>query len=128
MIHLFTNNRPDSALTFRYGEFFVRYKENGTQVFVPLNTADRKVAREMRDRIYEQLLAAGAKMPKRGKGRPPILPPDATSTDLPKNIFYRHPWQARVGKKVIGNYITQAAAERGLAKYMKTLKKETTTP
>lgn len=106
MIELYQNNRLDSGLSFRRGEFEILYKEDGKQVRTKLNTCDRNVARKMRDRIYAELLKHGATMPERGRGRPVHLPKGMTENMLPEHVYYRYPWVVRINNKVRGTYRT----------------------
>lgn len=119
MIELYKNNRKDSGLSFRRGEFSVRYKEDGKQVYVRLNTTDRNLARRMRDQIYVELIKEGATTPERNKGRPVILPKGMTEEMLPEWVYYRKPWQARVNSKIIGNYYTIEEATSARNEYLK---------
>ncbi len=120
MIELYNPQRPDSGLSFRRGQFYVRFKEDGVQKFHRLDTTDRKVARKMRDEIYTLLVKKhGAVVSKRGRGRPTNLPKNMTKDMIPEGVYYRHPWQVRIDGKIIGIYPTIEDATAARNKYLK---------
>lgn len=119
MIELFKLQRPDSALAFKREQFFVRYRQDGKEVFHKLNTQDRRVARKMRDEIYGLLIKNGAKVMDLGRGRPARVPPSMTKDMIPECVYYRLPWQVRIDGKIIGNYKTIEDATAARNKYQK---------
>lgn len=120
IIELYKSKRKDHGLTFRRGEFHIRFKEDGKQVMKRLGTADRKLARKMRDQFYAEMRKSGAVEPKLNRGRPVELPHGMTKDMLPKWVYYRRPWQTRVENKVIGNYATLEEAVVARNEYLKT--------
>lgn len=119
MIELFKPQRPDAGLSFRRGQFYVRYMEDGTHKFHKLNTINRKEARKMRDDIYKLLVQQGASVSDKGRGRPARIPPNMTKDMIPEWVYYRNPWQVRIDGKIIGNYKSVEDATAARNKYQK---------
>ena len=105
MIYLHKSNSPNYGLVCVRKRWFLVFREDGVQRRIALNTTDEQVARTHRDAAYVKLVEAGAQL-----GRPKIIPP-AHSGKFPEGVFYRHPWQAKVGTKNLGNFATMAEAE-----------------
>jgi hypothetical protein len=117
MIELYNSRKPTHGLVRVRNRWFLVFKEDGVQRRMSLGTTDEAEARRVRDEAYAKLIAEGAILCPRKTGRPKITPPGFTGT-LPDGVSYRHPWQARVGKKNLGYFPTMADAEARVRGYL----------
>jgi hypothetical protein len=115
-IQLHKSNSPNHGLVCVRKRWFLVFREDGVQRRIALNTTDEQAAREYRDKAYEKLIANGAEVGRK-TGRPKILPP-AHKGEFPEGVFYRHPWQARVGTKKLGNFATMGEAAARVRGYL----------
>lgn len=116
MIYLHKSNSPNHGLVRVRKRWFLVFREDGVQRRVALNTSDEQAARQHRDAAYAKLIENGAEVGRK-VGRPKITPP-SYSGNFPDHVFYRHPWQARVGEKKLGNFATMAEAETRVQDYL----------
>ena len=107
-IQLYKSDKPNHGLVRVRKRWFLLFREDGTQRRVALNTTDEALARKHRDAAYAKLLASGATVCQRKAGRPKTAAPG--NPKLPPNVFYRKPYQARVGKKALGYFDTPGEA------------------
>jgi hypothetical protein len=117
MIELYNSRKLTHGLVRVRNRWFLVFKEDGVQRRVSLGTTDEAEARRVRDESYAKLIAEGAILCPRKTGRPKILPPGFTGT-LPDGVSYRHPWQARIGKKNLGYFPTMGDAEARVKGYL----------
>jgi len=108
MIQLYKSNKPNHGLVCVRGRWFLLFREDGIQRRIALNTTDETLARAHRDIAYEKLITEGAVFSDAKAGRPKTLSPG--SAKLPPNVFYRKPYQARIGTKSLGYFDTAADA------------------
>jgi hypothetical protein len=117
MIQLHKSDSPNHGLVRVRKRWFLVFREDGVQRRIALNTTDEQAAREYRDKAYVKLIENGAEVGRK-IGRPKITPPAHTGA-FPEGVFYRLPWQARVGEKKLGNFATMAEAEARVQGYIK---------
>lgn len=119
MIHLYKSNSLNHGLVCVRGRWFLVFREDNVQRRVSLQTKDEATARSSRDAAYAKLLAEGAEIYPHDVGRPKIKPHGHVG-GFPDDVFYRLPWQARIGKKNLGYFATMAEAEARVMRYRET--------
>ena len=115
MIQLYKSAKPNHGLVRVRKRWYMLYSEDGAQRRIALNTTDEAVARKHRDAAYAKLLANGAVICPRGAGRPKTSAPGIAK--LPPNVFYRKPYQARIGVKSLGYFDTPEEAAARVGEY-----------
>jgi hypothetical protein len=126
MIHLYHSDKPNHGLVRVRGRWLLLFREDGKQRRIALNTTDEAEARASRDAAYAKLIENGAVVGQK-LGRPRITPP-THSGEFPEGVFYRLPWQARVGTKKLGNFATMAEAEARVRGYFNEKEDEKSLP
>lgn len=94
------NGDDTHALTYVKGQWFMRYRQNGTPKRVSLKTKEFDVAKKIRDSNYAIMIAKGATTAK-GTGRKTIKEKLRDDPDSGIGIYSRSPYIVRVRGVVI---------------------------